>query len=134
MYEKKKNPNQNESKTTKEDMINVVMKSIVKIHTEHVMNRFGDDADAMLGWLAHRAGNQEPINGHRLDNLKMTVDNDRLTLAYPDVHCYIVVDDGKLTVENLRQAVRAVIEHDQETLWKISCKNADEMADEDDED
>lgn len=134
MYEKKKNPNQNESKTTKEDMINVVMKSIVKIHTEHVMNRFGDDADAMLGWLAHRAGNQEPINGHRLDNLRMIVDNDYITLIYPEASYQVIADEEKLTVENLRQAVRAVIEHDQETLWKISCKIAGEMMDEDDED
>lgn len=134
MYEKKKNPNQNESKTTKEDMINVVRKSIVKMHTEHVMNQFGDDADAMLSWLAHRAGNQEPINGHRLDNLRMIVDNDYITLIYPEASYQVIADEEKLTVENLRQAVRAVIEHDQETLWKISCKNADEMADEDDED
>ena len=130
MYEEKKN---NKTETAQEDTAAAIRKIVSKMQVEHTMSQFGDDADAMLGWLAHRAGNQEPINGHRLDNLKMTVDNDHLTLAYPEVHCYIMVDDGKLTVENLQRAVRAVIEHDQETLWKISCKIADEMMDEDDE-
>lgn len=127
MYEEKKN---NKTETAQEDTADAIRKIVSKMQVEHTMNQFGDDADAMLGWLAHRAGNQEPINGHRLDNLKMTVDNDRLTLAFPEVHCYIMVDDGKLTVENLRRAVRAVIEHDQETLWKISCQMADEMCEE----
>ena len=127
MYEEKKN---NTTKAAQKDTADAIRKVVAKMQIEHTMNQFGDDADAMLGWLAHRAGNQEPINGHRLDNLKMTVDNDRLTLAFPEVHCYIMVDDGKLTVENLRRAVRAVIEHDQETLWKISCQMADEMCEE----
>jgi hypothetical protein len=127
MYEEKKN---NKTKAAQKDTADAIRKVVAKMQIEHTMNQFGDDADAMLGWLAHRAGNQEPINGHRLDNLKMTVDNDRLTLAFPEVHCYIMVDDGKLTVENLRRAVRAVIEHDQETLWKISCQMADEMCEE----
>ena len=127
MYEEKKN---NKTETAQEDTPDAIRKLVAKALIEQAMSQFGDDADAMLGWLAHRAGNQEPINGHRLDNLKMTVDNDHLALAYPEVHCYIVVDDGKLTVENLRRAVRAVIEHDQETLWKISCKVADEMFEE----
>jgi hypothetical protein len=127
MYEEKKN---NKTETAQEDTADAIRKIVSKMQVEHTMSQFGDDADAMLGWLAHRAGNQEPINGHRLDNLKMTVDNDRLTLAFPEVHCYIMVDDGKLTVENLRRAVRAVIEHDQETLWKISCQMADEMCEE----
>lgn len=130
MYEEKKN---NKTETAQEDTADAIRKIVSKMHIEHTMNQFGDDADSMLGWLAHRAGNQEPIHGHKLDNLRMIVDNDRLTLAYPEVHCYIMVDDGKLTVENLQRAVRAVIEHDQETLWKISCKIADEMMDEDDE-
>ena len=127
MYEEKKN---SKTETTQEDTTDAIRKVVAKMRIEHTMNQFGDNADAMLGWLAHRAGNQEPINGHRLDNLKMTVDNDRLTLAFPEVHCYILVDDGKLTVENLQRAVRAVIEHDQETLWKISCQMADEMFEE----
>lgn len=127
MYEEKKN---NKTETAQEDTADAIRKIVSKMQVEHTMSQFGDDADAMLGWLAHRAGNQEPINGHRLDNLKMIVDNDHLTLAYPEVHCYIMVDDGKLTVENLRRAVRAVIEHDQETLWKISCQMADEMCEE----
>lgn len=126
MYEEKKN----KTETAQEDTPDAIRKLVAKALIEQAMSQFGDDADAMLGWLAHRAGNQEPINGHRLDNLKMTVDNDHLTLAYPEVHCYIMVDDGKLTVEKLRRAVRAVIEHDQETLWKISCKVADEMFEE----
>lgn len=134
MYEEKKNLNQNEDKTTKEDIADVVRKTVVKMHTEHVMSRFGDDADAMLGWLAHRAGNQEPINGRKLDNLRMIVDNNRIQLMYPETDLYIMVDDGKLTVENLRETVRLVIEHDQETLWNISCKIADEIMDEDNED
>lgn len=134
MYEERKNLNQNEDKTTKEDIADVVRKTVAKMHTEHVMSQFGDDADAMLGWLAHRAGNQEPINGHKLDNLRMIVDNDHIQLMYPETDLRIMVDDGKLTVENLRETVRLVIEHDQETLWNISCKIADEMMDEDDED
>jgi hypothetical protein len=127
MYEEKKN---DKTKTAQKDTADAIRKIVSKMHIEHTMNQFGDDADSMLGWLAHRAGNQEPIHGHRLDNLKMTVDNDHLTLAYPEVHCYIMVDDGKLTVENLQRAVRAVIEHDQESLWKISCQMADEMCEE----
>lgn len=127
MYEEKKN---NKTETAQEDTADAIRKIVSKMQVEHTMSQFGDDADAMLGWLAHRAGNQEPINGHRLDNLKMTVDNDRLTLAFPEVRCYIMVDDGKLTVENLQRAVRAVIEHDQESLWKISCQMADEMCEE----
>lgn len=134
MYEERKNLNQNEDKTTKEDIADVVRKTVAKMHTEHVMSQFGDDADAMLGWLAHRAGNQEPINGHKLDNLRMIVDNDRIQLMYPETDLRIMVDDGKLTAENLRETVRLVIEHDQETLWEISCKIADEMMGEDDED
>lgn len=131
MYEERKNLNQNEDKTTKEDIADVVRKTVAKMHTEHVMSQFGDDADAMLGWLAHRAGNQEPINGHKLDNLRMIVDNDHIQLMYPETDLRIMVDDGKLTVENLRETVRLVIEHDQETLWNISCKIADEIMDED---
>lgn len=134
MYEEKKNMNQDEDKAMKEAITNLVRKSVTKMHTEHVMSQFGDDADTMLGWLAHRAGNQEPINGHKLDNLRMIVDNDRIQLMYPETDLRIMVDDGKLTVENLRETVRLVIEHDQETLWNISCKIADEMMDEDDED
>ena len=134
MYEEKKNMNQDEDKAMKEAITNLVRKSVTKMHTEHVMSQFGDDADTMLGWLAHRAGNQEPINGHKLDNLRMIVDNDRIQLMYPETDLRIMVDDGKLTVENLRETVRLVIEHDQETLWDISCKIADEMMDEDDKD
>lgn len=134
MYEEKKNMNQDEDKAMKEAITNLVRKSVTKMHTEHVMSQFGDDADTMLGWLAHRAGNQEPINGHKLDNLRMIVDNDRIQLMYPETDLRIMVDDGKLTVENLRETVRLVIEHDQETLWDISCKIADEIMDEDDED
>lgn len=134
MYEEKKNMNQDEDKAMKDAITDLVRKSVTKMHTEHVMSQFGDDADAMLGWLAHRAGNQEPINGHKLDNLRMIVDNDRIQLMYPETDLRIMVDDGKLTVENLRETVRLVIEHDQETLWNISCKIADEMMDEDDED
>lgn len=134
MYEEKKNMNQDEDKAMKEAITNLVRKSVTKMHTEHVMSQFGDDADTMLGWLAHRAGNQEPINGHKLDNLRMIVDNDRIQLMYPETDLRIMVDDGKLTAENLRETVRLVIEHDQETLWEISCKIADEMMGEDDED
>lgn len=134
MYEEKKNMNQDEDKAVKDAIADLVRKSVTKIHTEHTMSQFGDDADAMLGWLAHRAGNQEPINGHKLDNLRMIVDNDHIQVRYPEMDITIMVDDGKLTVENLRETVRLVIEHDQETLWNISCKIADEMMDEDDED
>ncbi len=131
MYEEKKNMNQD--KTVEKDIVDAVRKSVTKMHIEHVMNQFGDDVDSMLGWLAHRAGNQQLIKGRRLDNLRMIVDNDHLTLKFPEAGCYIVVDDGKLTTENLQTAVRLVIEHDQETMWKRSCEIADEMADEDDE-
>lgn len=134
MYEEKKNMNQDEDKAMKEAITNLVRKSVTKMRTEHVMSQFGDDADAMLGWLAHRAGNQEPINGRRLDNLRMIVDNDHIQIRYPEMNITIMVDDGKLTVENLRETVRLVIEHDQETLWEISRKVADEMMDEDGED
>ena len=127
MYEEKKN---NKTETTQEDTTDAIRKVVAKMQIEHIMNQFGDNADTMLGWLAHRAGNQEPINGHRLDNLERTVDNDHLALAYSEAHCYIMVGDGKLTVENLQRAVRAVIEHDQESLWKISCQTADEMCEE----
>jgi hypothetical protein len=131
MYEEKKN---NKTKTAQEDTADAIRKIVSKMQIERTMNQFGDDADAMLGWLAHRAGNQEPINGHKLDNLRMIVDNDHIQLMYPETDLRIMVDDGKLTVENLRETVRLVIEHDQETLWNISCKIADEMMDEDDED
>lgn len=131
MYEEKKN---NKAETTQEDTTDAIRKVVSKMQVEHTMSQFGDDADAMLGWLAHRAGNQEPINGHKLDNLRMIVDNDHIQLMYPETDLRIMVDDGKLTVENLRETVRLVIEHDQETLWNISCKIADEMMDEDDED
>lgn len=131
MYEEKKN---NKTKTAQEDTADAIRKIVSKMLIEHTMNQFGDDADSMLGWLAHRAGNQEPINGHKLDNLRMIVDNDHIQLMYPETDLRIMVDDGKLTVENLRETVRLVIEHDQETLWNISCKIADEMMDEDDED
>lgn len=131
MYEEKKN---NKTKTAREDTADAIRKIVSKMQVEHTMSQFGDDADAMLGWLAHRAGNQEPINGHKLDNLRMIVDNDHIQLMYPETDLRIMVDDGKLTVENLRETVRLVIEHDQETLWNISCKIADEMMDEDDED
>ena len=131
MYEEKKN---NKTKTAQEDTADAIRKIVSKMQIERTMNQFGDDADAMLGWLAHRAGNQEPIHGHKLDNLRMIVDNDHIQLMYPETDLRIMVDDGKLTVENLRETVRLVIEHDQETLWNISCKIADEMMDEDDED
>lgn len=131
MYEEKKN---NKTKTAQEDTADAIRKIVSKMQVEHTMNQFGDDADSMLGWLAHRAGNQEPIHGHKLDNLRMIVDNDRIQLMYPETDLRIMVDDGKLTVENLRETVRLVIEHDQETLWNISCKIADEMMGEDDED
>jgi hypothetical protein len=131
MYEEKKN---NKTETAQEDTADAIRKIVSKMQVEHTMSQFGDDADAMLGWLAHRAGNQEPINGHKLDNLRMIVDNDHIQLMYPETDLRIMVDDGKLTVENLRETVRLVIEHDQETLWNISCKIADEMMDEDDED
>lgn len=131
MYEEKKN---NKTKTAQKDTTDAIRKIVSKMHIEHTMNQFGDDADSMLGWLAHRAGNQEPIHGHKLDNLRMIVDNDRIQLMYPETDLRIMVGDGKLTVENLRETVRLVIEHDQETLWNISCKIADEMMDEDDED
>ncbi len=131
MYEEKKN---NKTKTAQKDTADAIRKIVSKMHIEHTMNQFGDDADSMLGWLAHRAGNQEPIHGHKLDNLRMIVDNDRIQLMYPETDLRIMVDDGKLTVVNLRETVRLVIEHDQETLWNISCKIADEMMDEDDED
>lgn len=130
MYEEKKN---NKTKTAQEDTADAIRKIVSKMHIEHTMNQFGDDADSMLGWLAHRAGNQEPIHGHKLDNLRIIVDNGRIQLMYPETDLRIMVDDGKLTVENLRETVRLVIEHDQETLWNISCKIADEMMDEDDE-
>lgn len=130
MYEEKKN---NKTKTAQEDTADAIKKIVSKMHIEHTMNQFGDDADLMLGWLAHRAGNQEPIHGHKLDNLRMIVDNDRIQLMYPETDLRIMVDDGKRTVENLRETVRLVIEHDQETLWNISYKIADEMMDEDDE-
>lgn len=131
MYEEKKN---NKTETAQEDTADAIRKIVSKMQVEHTMSLFGDDADSMLGWLAHRAGNQEPIHGHKLDNLRMIVDNDRIQLMYPETDLRIMVDDGKLTVENLRETVRLVIEHDQETLWNISCKIADEMMDEDDED
>lgn len=131
MYEEKKK--NNKTKTAQEDTADAIRKIVSKMHIEHTMNQFGDDADLMLGWLAHRAGIQEPIHGHKLDNLRMIVDNDRIQLMYPETDLRIMVDDGKLTVENLRETVRLVIEHDQETLWNISCKIADEMMDEDDE-
>jgi hypothetical protein len=131
MYEEKKN---NKTKTAQKDTADAIRKIVSKMYIEHTMNQFGDDADSMLGWLAHRAGNQEPIRGHKLDKLRMIVDNDCIQLMYPETDLRIMVDDGKLTVENLRETVRLVIEHDQETLWNISCKIADEMMDEDDED
>ena len=127
MYEEKKN---NKTETTQEDTTDAIRKVVAKMQIEHIMNQFGDDADEMLGWLARRAGNQKPINGHRLDNLRIVVDNDHLALKFLEVGCYIMVGDGKLTVENLQRAVRAVIEHDQESLWKISCQMADEMFEE----
>lgn len=127
MYEEKKN---NKTETTQEDTTDAIRKVVAKMQIEHIMNQFGDDADEMLGWLARRAGNQKPINGHRLDNLRIVVDNDHLALKFLEVGCYIMVGDGKLTVENLQRAVRAVIEHDQESLWKISCQMADEMLEE----
>ena len=122
MYEEKK---QSEAKV--EDLVQTVRKAAAKMQTEQIMKTFGDDADAMLGWLVHRAGNQKPINGHRLDNLRMTVDDDYITLIYPETNYQIIADEEKLTVENLQKAVRAVIEHDQETLWKISCDPADKF-------
>lgn len=132
MYEERKSLNQDETKTTEEDITDVVRKAVAKMQIEQIMSAFGDDADAdaMLGWLVHRAGNQEPINGHRLDNLRMIVDNDYLTLIYPEAGYLIILDEEKLTVENLRKGIRAVIEHDQETLWNISRKVADEMCEE----
>lgn len=69
MYEEKKN---NKTKTAQEDTADAIRKIVSKMHIEHTMNQFGDDADSMLGWLAHRAGNQEPIHGHKLDNLSDT--------------------------------------------------------------
>jgi len=130
MYEERKSLNQDETKTTEEDITDVVRKAVAKMQIEQIMSAFGDDADAMLGWLVHRAGKQEPINGHRLDNLRMIVDNDYLTLIYPEAGYLIILDEEKLTVENLRKGIRAVIEHDQETLWNISRKVADEMCEE----
>jgi len=130
MYEERKSLNQDETKTTEEDITDVVRKAVAKMQIEQIMSAFGDDADAMLGWLVHRVGNQEPINGHRLDNLRMIVDNDYLTLIYPEAGYLIILDEEKLTVENLRKGIRAVIEHDQETLWNISRKVADEMCEE----
>ena len=127
MYEEKKN---NKTETAQEDTTDAIRKVVAKMQIEHIMNQFGDDADEMLGWLARRAGNQKPINGHRLDNLRIVVDNDHLALKFLEVGCCIMAGDGKLTVENLQRAVRAVIEHDQESLWKISCQMADEMFEE----
>ncbi len=130
MYEERKSLNQDETKTTEEDITDVVRKAVAKMQIEQIMRAFGDDADAMLGWLVHRAGNQKPINRHRLDNFRMIVDNDYLTLMYPEAGYLIILDEEKLTVENLRKGIRAVIEHDQETLWNISRKVADEMCEE----
>lgn len=56
MYEEKKN---NKTETAQEDTADAIRKIVSKMHVEHTMSQFGDDADAMLGWLAHRAGNQE---------------------------------------------------------------------------
>ncbi len=132
MYEEKKNTNKD--KTVEKDIVDAVRKSVAKMHVEHVMNQFGDDVDSMLGWLAHRAGNQEPIKGHKLDNLRMIVDNDYITLIYPETNYQVIAVEEKLTVENLRTVVCLVIKHDQETMWKILREIDDEMADEDDED
>lgn len=143
MYqEKKQNMNQNANENKRgadirverielgNDAFDKLGEIIGGVLIDSMMNQLGDNADAMLGWLARRAGNQEPINGHKLDNLKMEVDNDHLTLKFPEVGCYIVVDDGTLTVENLRRAVRAVFEHDRESLWQIAGQMADEMCEE----
>lgn len=134
MYEEKKNINQDEDKAIKAAINDLVWKATAKVCTKHIMDQFGDDVDSMLDWLARRAGNQAPIKGRKLDNLRMIVDNNYLTLTFPELGVNIMVDDGKLTTENLQTAVRLVIEHDLETMWKRSCKIADEMMDEDDED
>lgn len=148
MYEEKKqnmNQNANENKRDADirvervelgnDAFDKLREIIGGVLIDSMMKKFDGGPDKLLGFLIHRAGNQEPIFGHELDLADIYCDRDHYTFRFYDDSrkAEFIANHLELTVENLRETVRLVIEHDQETLWNISCKIADEMMDEDDE-
>nr|DAG18901.1 MAG TPA: hypothetical protein [Caudoviricetes sp.] len=145
MYqEKKQNMNQNANENKKGADIRVervelgdnafdkLREIIGGVLIDSMIKKFEGDPDRLLGFLIHRVGNQEPVCGHEFDLANMYCDHHYYTFRFygDNGKTEHIADHRELTVENLEDTVRKVLQHDQKTLRKI----ADEMADEDDED
>lgn len=141
MYqEKKQNMNQNANENKKgtdirvervelgDDAFDKLREIIGGVLIDSMIAKFERDPDRLLSFLIHRVGNQEPVCGHEFDLADMYCDHNYYTFRFYKAD-YIAVH-RELTVENLEDTVRKVLQHDQKKLRKI----ADEMADEDDED
>lgn len=142
MYqEKKQNMNQNANENKRgadirvervelgNDAFDKLREIIGGVLIDSMMKKFDGDPDKLLGFLIHRAGNQEPIFGHELDLADIYCDRDHYTFRlYDDSRkAEFIANHLELTVENLEDTVRKVLRHDQKALRDI----ADEMADED---
>lgn len=142
MYqEKKQNINQNANENKRDADIHVervelgndafdkLREIIGGVLIDSMMKKFDGDPDKLLGFLIHRAGNQEPIFGHELDLADIYCDRDHYTFRFYDGsrNAEFIANHLELTVENLEGTVRKVLRHDQKALRDI----ADEMADED---
>lgn len=145
MYqEKKQNMNQNANENKKgadirvervelgADAFDKLREIIGGALIDSMIAKFEGNPDRLLGFLIRRVGNQEPVCGHEFDLADMYCDHDYYTFRFYDDNgkANYIANHHELTVENLEDTVRKVLQHDQKTLRKI----ADEMADEDDED
>ena len=141
MYqEKKQNMNQNANENKRgtdirvehvelgNDAFDKLKEIIGGVLIDSMMKKFEGDPDKLLGFLIHRAGNQEPILGHELDLADIYCDRDHYTFRFYDDSrkAEFIANHLELTVENLEDTVRKVFRHDQKALRDI----ADEMADE----
>lgn len=142
MYqEKKQNMNQNANENKRgadirvervelgNDAFDKLREIIGGVLIDSMMKKFEGDPDKLLGFLIHRAVNQEPIFGHELDLADIYCDRDHYTFRFYDDSrkAEFIANHLELTVENLEDTVRKVLRHDQKALRDI----ADEMADED---
>lgn len=145
MYqEKKQNTNQNANENKKgadtrvervelgNDAFDKLREIIGGVLIDSTIARFEGNPDRLLGFLIHRVGNQEPVCGHEFDLADIYCGHEYYTFRFYDGNgkAEYIANHFELTVENLEDTVRKVLQHDQKTLRDI----ADEMADEDDED
>lgn len=139
MYqEKKQNMNQNANENKRDadirvervelgnDAFDKLREIIGGVLIDSAIKKFEGDPDKLLGFLIHRAGNQEPISGHELDLADIYCDRDHYTFRFYDDSrkAEFIANHLELTVENLEDTVRKVLRHDQRALKDI----ADEMA------